>query len=199
MKKYLTIYILAVIFTYPICVYCDEGYSYLENILKKVENNLEKIGYDISKIKTQPSELNFSIIKPDCTMIYPYSFELYQQKDFDGKYYIRQIVNRAMSSGGKFSRYQYRWQNKFEPEIKTKLVVAKYIKEQDLIITASEYVDFFDPTQNHRNQADKLLGHYFALVNRNGVDHTETVEVYKLLLNYIESLPSNLKKVSPNR
>ncbi|MCP3875190.1 MAG: hypothetical protein GY699_18805 [Desulfobacteraceae bacterium] len=71
---------------------------------------------------------SYIVLKPDCKLIYPRNSDLLNVKAFDDIYYIQEIVNQAIENDGKFIHYTYRWQNKLDPAIQTKLVAAKYIK-----------------------------------------------------------------------
>ncbi len=195
MVKNLITFILIVISTYPISASGDERYTYLENIVRKAENEFKEKGYDTLKLKKNAKETPISIFRPDCKMIYPHSADLYDQKDFDGAYYIRQIVKKAMDRNGKFSQNKYRWKFNNDLTIKTKLVVAKYLKKQNLIIAASEYSELLDPINEFDIKAYHLLQRYFAEVNRNGVDHENALEAYKTFKEYIEILPDRIKKI----
>ncbi len=199
MIKNLITFILIVLSAYPASASGDERYIYLENIVGKAENELVKNGYDTLRLKKNPKETPISIFRPDCKMIYPHSADLYNQKDFDGAYYIRQIVNKAMDRNGKFSQTKYRWKFNSDLTIKTKLVVAKYLEEQNLIIAASEYSELLDPINEFSIKAYHLLQRYFAEVNRNGVDHENAFEAYKTFKEYIEVLPNRIKKIKSQK
>ncbi len=186
-------FILVVISTYPVCAFGEERAIYLEKRIEKAEMELKKIGYDTAKLKNNQLETPLSIFKPDCKMIYPYSYDLFNKKDFDGKYYIRKIVKKTMDSSDNFSQFKYRWQTEYDPAIKTILFVTKYIKEQNIIIAASENINYANPTIEYNTKADNLLRSYFTEVKEKGVDHETAVEAYKLLMDYIVSLPNQMK------
>ncbi len=195
MLKKLIVLILIVILTSPACIYGNEKkYKMLEGILKGAEVELEKIGYDTSKLANSPLGTTFIVLKPDCKLIYPRNADLFNVKDFDGIYYVQEIVNQAIESDGKYIHFNYRWQNKLDPAIQAKLVAAKYFKEQNIIIAADEYLYSLDPTLKFNNKANGLLQSYFVEVNKHGINHPDTKKAYNLLKEYIDTLPDRLKK-----
>ncbi len=195
MIKKLIVSILMVTLTYPVGVYGDDNkYKMLEGVVNNAEMELEKVGYDTSKLAQNPMGSSFIVLKPDCKLIYPRNSDLFNVKDFDGIYYIQEIVNQAIDNNGKFIHYTYRWQNKLDPAIQAKLVAVKYIKEKNLIISAADYIYFLDPTKKFSNKTNSLVRSYFVEVNKHGINHPDTIKAYNLLKEYIDTLPDRLKK-----
>jgi methyl-accepting chemotaxis protein len=82
---------------------------------------------------------------------------LWDQKDADGKYFIRRLVRSAMlAEEGQTVIERYPWQNEGEPAPRMKFVAVKYYKPWDWVIGTGIYED--DLNAAARNVAGSLRG-----------------------------------------
>ena len=121
------------------------------------------------------------------------------EKDYDGRLFVKEIIDMAMRADGEFIQYKYRWQNKESPQIITKLLLAKYIKMHGIIIGTSEAVDLLDRTEVLKKEVEELMDKYFYEVEKNGVDHADSQAVYVELRKLVDSIPNRIKTKNETR
>lgn len=144
------LYFLFIVLLMPSDIYGQMDRAFLKKIVSDLEIELTRVGYDISKLSKPQVGTPVAIMTLDYKMVYPRISDLSEARDYDGRQYVREIVEKAVAADGEFIRYEYRWKNKYDPQILSKLYVGKYIKKHNLIIGAAEVVDLLEPSQSNQ-------------------------------------------------